>query len=274
MDAASPAAGSSRAADGISDRRFAAQLETIKKLKQFLFDEKASLPVDSLENIDLGALNNLTYAADGRLPTEAEWKALDQKLTGLTPLLTPALRWKLRIRELRFFFITVPLFFMAATVVATFALALLMTFGDETSILFTASYVVTFLLWTLSQGALGACAFLCVTATLHALKERPTSSALYQPIDVTDENILSIRVILGALFALLIALPVGGRSVLVLYDAFTNKHPIPTIEDWIVVLVPFMFGFSTTLVLAIFSRVIAGISALFGISSDTTARSD
>jgi hypothetical protein len=40
------------------------------------------------------------------------------------------------------------------------------------------------------------------------------------------------------------------------------------------VLVPFLFGFSTTLVLAIFNRIIAGISSLFGISGETTTRGE
>ena len=274
MDTGSPAAGSSPAADGISDRRFAAQLEAIQKLKQFLFNEKVLLQTDIVESIDLGPLNNIKYAPNGRLPTEGEWKALDQKLASLTPLLTPALRWKFRIHELQLFFITIPIFFMGTTVIATFSLALLMTFGERESVFFVASYVITFLLWTLSQGALGACAFLCVSATVHALKERSASSPLYPTIDVTDENILSVRIILGALFALLIALPIGGRSIVIVYQAFLETHPIPAIEDWIIVLIPFMFGFSTTLVLAIFNRIIGGISALFGISSETTTRSE
>jgi hypothetical protein len=103
MDAESPAAGSSLTANGISDRRFAAQLEAIKKLKQFLFSEKVLLQTDIIESIDLGSLNNLKYAQNGRLPTEGEWKALDQKLASLTPLLTPTLRWKFRVGELQFF---------------------------------------------------------------------------------------------------------------------------------------------------------------------------
>jgi hypothetical protein len=274
MDVGSPAAGSGLADDGISDRRFAAQLEAIQKLKQFMFDEKVLLQADILESINLGSLNNLKYAPNGRLPTEDEWKALDQKLAGLAPLLTPALRWKLRIRELRFFFITVPIFFMGTTVIATFSLVLLITFVERTSLFFVAPYVIAFLLWTLSQGALGACAFLCVSATVHALKERSGSTPLYPAIDVTDENILSIRVILGALFALLIALPIGGRSIVTVYDAFLETHPIPPVEDWITVLVPFMFGFSTPLVLAILNRIVGGIGSLFGVSSETTTRSE
>jgi hypothetical protein len=97
---------------------------------------------------------------------------------------------------------------------------------------------------------------------------------LQQTIDVTDKNILGVRVVLGALFALLIALPIGGKSVLVVYQAFLAEHPVPTIEDWIIALLPFMLGFSTTLVLAIFNRIVAGISALFGISSATNVRDD
>jgi hypothetical protein len=76
------------------------------------------------------------------------------------------------------------------------------------------------------------------------------------------------------LFTLLIALPIGGRSTLAVYQAFLAERPIPTIEDWIIALLPFMLGFSTTLVLAIFNCIIAGISTLFGISSGTNARAD
>jgi hypothetical protein len=104
------------------------------------------------------------------------------------------------------------------------------------------------------------------------VKERSSPNPQHPAIDVTGQNILSIRVTLGALFALLIALPIGGRSILVVYQAFLASRPIPTVEDWIIVLVPFMFGFSTTLVLAIFNRIITGISALFGISAETATR--
>jgi hypothetical protein len=273
MDTGSPTARSNVVADGVSDRRFAAQLRALQELKQFLFDEKVSLKTDTLEDIDLGSLNNLKYAPNGRLPTEDEWKVLDQKLAALAPLLTPTLRWQVRIRELRFFFVTVPIFSMATSVITTFVLTLLMTFGKGDTLLFLFSYVVMLLTWTISQGTLGACAFLCVSVTVHAARERSSSNSLYPMIDVTDENILSIRVILGALFALL-ALPIGGRSILVVYQAFLETHPIPPIEDWIIVLLPFMFGFSTTLVLAIFNRIIVGISTVFGISSETTERSE
>ena len=109
MNAASSLPASSQAANGIADQRFTEQLNVIKKLKKFLFEERLALPPDILEGIDLGALNNLTSASNGRLPTENEWKALDEKLAKLAPLLTPALRWKFRIRGLRFFFITVPI---------------------------------------------------------------------------------------------------------------------------------------------------------------------
>jgi hypothetical protein len=274
MEAGLPSARSNVAVDCVSDRRFAEQLRALQNLKQFLFDEKVSLKTDTLEDIDLGSLNNLRYASNGgRLPTEGEWKLLDQKLAALAPLLTPALRWKARIRELRFFFVTVPICTMVTSVIATFFLALLMTFGDGNTVFFTVSYVLMLLTWTISQGTLGACAFLCVNITVNSARERPSSDSVDHIIDLADENILVIRVILGALFALL-AIPIGGRSILIVYKAFLATHPIPPIEDWVVVLLPFMFGFSTTLVLAIFNKIVGGVSAVFGISSETTARSE
>jgi hypothetical protein len=77
MDAVSLTADPTLAANGISDRRFAAQLEAIQKLKRFLFDEKVLLQTDVLESIDLGSLNNLKYA-----PTAAcQRKASGERLT-------------------------------------------------------------------------------------------------------------------------------------------------------------------------------------------------
>ncbi len=273
MDHGSAAVGSNnRMVDGISDPRFAAQVKALQQLKQFLFDEKVAVQAEALEATDLGSLNNIKYALNGRPPTESEWKALDQKLAVLAPLLTPAMRWKLRIRELRFFFVTVPIISMGTSVIATFFLILLMSVGEERAMIwFLIAYSTMLLIWTISQGTLGACAFLCISATTHALRERASSDSLSPMIDVTNENILGIRVILGALFSLL-ALPIGGRSVAVIYSAFSEEHPIPPIQDWIIVLLPFMFGFSTTLVLTIFNKIVGGISAIFGISSETAAR--
>jgi hypothetical protein len=159
--------------------RIAASPRSLKRSRSssdFCSTKRSSRKPDVLESIDLGSLNNLKYAPDGRVPTEGEWRALDQKLASLTPLLSPALRWKFCIRELHFFFITVPIFFMATTIIATLSLALLMTFGDGESFFFVISYVMASLIWALSQGALGACAFLCVNATVHALKEQSAST--------------------------------------------------------------------------------------------------
>jgi len=170
--------------------------------------------------------------------------------------------------------VTVPIVSMGATVIATFFLVLLMSVGEARETLwFLVSYVLMLLSWTISQGTLGACAFLCIGATVHALKERTSSNSLYPVIDVTNENVLGIRVILGALFSLL-TLPISGGSILVVNSAFTEDHRIPPTQDWIIVLLPFMFGFSTTLVLAIFNKIVGGVSAIFGISTEPTARSE
>jgi hypothetical protein len=229
MDPGAPAAGLSQSSDGISDRRFAAQLESIQRLKQFLFDEQVLFHPDNLENIDLGSLNRLKYDAGGRLPTEAEWKALDQKAGEPDSTLNPYIAQEASHTR------TSLLLYDHSD---PFALLLLMTVppASRGSYFFLAPYMLALLIWTLAQGTLGACAFLSVSATADMVKENSASNALYPTIDVTDDNNLSIRIILGALFSLLVALPIAGRSVVIIFDAFTEDHPLPTTQDWISVL--------------------------------------
>jgi hypothetical protein len=91
-----------------------------------------------------------------------------------------------------FLFITVPIFFMGPTVIATLSLALLMTFGDGESFFFVISYVTASLIWTLSQGALGACAFLCV-ATLARYVSGEVPITLTNALNITAARTRKIR---------------------------------------------------------------------------------
>ncbi len=268
--AARPHTGPGHMKIGISDRRFAAQLGAIEALKQFLYDEEILIKGVHVETIDLGSLNNLKYAADGRLPTEDEWRALDQKLVALTPMLTPELRWKLRVRQLSFFFRTLPIISILASVVTTYCLIVINELiADHNSVLYVILYTGTNIVWTISQGALGACAFLSISVMALISKKRALSDGLYPAVDITDKTILAARVILGALFALLLGLPVAGSALATIWLSFKSGARPPPINDYILVLAPFMFGFSTTLVLSIFDRIVKGIGVLFGVSRET-----
>jgi hypothetical protein len=67
----------------IADERFIAQLDEVKKLKQFLFEQKVKFESKQLELIDLGNLNNLRFGKTGRVPTPDEWVHLDKSLSHL-----------------------------------------------------------------------------------------------------------------------------------------------------------------------------------------------
>lgn len=273
-----PAATPDAQTNAISDARFAEQLRIVERLKQFVFDEKVSIGPDRLEAIDLGVLNNLKFGATGRLPTEDEWRTLDKLLSSLVSLLTPELRWKLRIKELKFFFETMPLMALGVAVLATFYYSLypqLLPGIKESDALWNISYLAALIVWTISQGVLGACAFLGVTiVTARTAVPITTSEPLAVAVDITDRSIVIIRIILGAMFAFLIGLPLSYRAMYTItrnvfeIDPSKGLSSSDLLRDFLFLLAPFMFGFSTSLVLGIFNKIVRAINALLGISSE------
>jgi hypothetical protein len=106
----------------ISDKRFGVQLNEVRTLKKFLFEEKVQLSSDQIEAIDLGPLNNLIVASRGRQPTEGEWKLLDRKLWALSSILSDDLRQRIRVRELGIFFGTIPIVFLSISLASLIVL--------------------------------------------------------------------------------------------------------------------------------------------------------
>jgi hypothetical protein len=98
----------------ISDRRFIAQLDQVRALKEFLFEEKVRFKDQDITKIDLEGLNSLQFGPEGRFPHKAEWRLLDIKLAALASYLNDDLRRRIRIRELRIFYGMVPKFFYLA----------------------------------------------------------------------------------------------------------------------------------------------------------------
>jgi hypothetical protein len=78
--------------------------------------------------------------------------------------------------------------------------------------------------WLISQGGLGACAVLGTSVIFKASQDKGVleRSDSRENIDVTDPNSLSIRVILGTLFAVLLGLPFAVTSLNGLSDVYWN----------------------------------------------------
>jgi len=158
----------------ICDRRFAHRLNELHNIKNFLYEEKVKFDSDKIAEVDLGVLNQLYYGGGGRLPSAGEWALLDEKLCVLVSYLDDNLRRKLRIRELGLFFWSIPLAFLIFAILSTgFALCFLSLLDAHTAA-YTISFVLTLFAWTISQGGLGACAFLGTSVIARSVEENQT----------------------------------------------------------------------------------------------------
>jgi hypothetical protein len=252
----------------IHDDRFIAQLNEVRNLKRFLFEEKVKFDPKQLEDIDLGLLNNLRYRSQARPPTLEEWVLLDKKLSALTSYLNDELRQKIRIRELSSFFGSIPLAFLSVATITMVYYFLYPYFLVTGSTTFAASYLTSLIVWSLSQGGLGACAFLGTRAAMKRVN--PDNQQTDEFSDITDKNALKVRIVLGCLFGSLIGLPFSNAALskmsVMLFGDATAKGEIQA-SDFVPILVPFMVGFSTSLVLAILNRCVLSVRTLLGITS-------
>jgi hypothetical protein len=270
-------------ADPLSDisvcnREFISQIRHLRMLKRFMLEEKMSFSEADIETMNLGNLNNFRYRGYGRLVTRDEWTALDKISSAITSHLnTSDLKRKIRIRELGRFFGTLPLLFLSLSVISTgmFLMAPSWRYNND----FIA------IIYSLAQGGLGACAFLgtsVISKSAEDINRVQNSSEQgskdneisQQLTDITDRSFLKIRIILGALFGFLLGLPMAHaalHSIWFSVQFFTTSHqgvtmPVGVSAESIAVMVmPFLIGFSTNLVLVLFSRFIAVIQTLFGI---------
>jgi hypothetical protein len=277
----------------ISNALFMSQLGEIRKIKQFLFEERVAFPPAYLPSIDLGALNAFTLSGSGREPTVEEWESLDAKLTALISMLDDNQRWKMRVHELAFFFKTMPLIFLGLSVFFATFYVLYQTLDITNAALRTACFLFAVFGWTVSQGAMGACAFLgvgaanrkpavVVAAAAGAPAAAPAASSTAEAfagdsVDLTNRNLLTIRVVLGAVFAFLLAAPISFQGLAALSATLKDSNSaqesvkITDAANYALILAPFLFGFSTSLVLALLNRFLETIKTLMGVNKSPAA---
>jgi hypothetical protein len=246
----------------IANERFIRQLDELRQLKEFLFEEKVQFKEDDLDGIDLEELNNLSYKASGRVPSVGEWRTLDEKLSKLASYLNDDLRRKIRIHELKLFFRILPIGFLATTVVSTILYANLYLINSG-SAWRAFLWLVIICAWSVSQGGLGACAFLGTSVIMKT--SILTDTGPRENIDLTDRNFLVIRVILGTSFAVIIGLPYSPLGLNLIPNLYLKGTILPVDEyNFMLSLIPFLAGFSTNLVLVILGKFVGAIEGVFG----------
>ncbi|WP_299820196.1 hypothetical protein [uncultured Roseibium sp.] len=252
----------------ISDQKFNKDLATLRGLHSFLIREATTLP----ENFSLGELNCLKAAratVTGRAPSDSEWQAVEKKTQILFALLTDANRKRFLVSQMPTFLPTIVVWLVAISI-GSMILSVLM--AAEVSIFSkgvdVALMVLFFLLWLMSLGAIGSAAFIGFNAI------SVTSDITF---DISDTRLIIQRIVLGALFALFFTLPFGFHEFLSfvksLSNSALNKTTVPTRSEIaftnqsLLLLMPFVLGYSTSLVILILNRMISAASTLFGAQS-------
>jgi hypothetical protein len=120
----------------------------------------------------------------------------------------------------------------------------------------------SYLAWSSCLGGLGAIGFLAMNSL--AIQNDVT-------FDISSTSLVMMRIVLGGLFGFILSLPLC-------YPYFWDfahwvRQPSATDKStgaWaLYLLVPFLLGFSTTLVMAVVNRLISGVETIFGIERNT-----
>jgi hypothetical protein len=82
-------------------------------------------------------------------------------------------------------------------------------------------------------------------------------------VDLTDRDSTVLRMLLGMLLSVILTLPFGYPPFL----NFTDGNHQLDLNNAALLLVPFLFGFSTSLVLTILNRLVESVQNIFGVDA-------
>jgi hypothetical protein len=240
--------------NAIGDMRFIQQLAALKSLKAFLLTEGVTILPEDAPLFSFGTLNQLQYREGGRLPTVEEWDLLDQRSQKLVGYLDDPLRSRFQLRQTANLIAGLPVAFI---IVALIFLVFATLTSDRTLLL------LAYLSWTICLGGLGAIAFLSVNAL---------SIQTDVTFDLTDKSLLAVRIVLGSFLGLVLSIPFGFDSFVAFCESIGRAAPDPGTPNTIVsvrlqaalLLLPFIVGFSTSLVILMLKRLVESIAVFFG----------
>jgi hypothetical protein len=144
------------------------------------------------------------------------------------------------------------------TAVTLGAIALLSLFGAFMYVAQIHWVLAAYMLWLASLGALGSIAFIGMNAL--AVQDDAT-------FDLTNTKLILLRIALGALFGVVLSLPFGFRGFTEFVGGLTAGGVEPESGfalQSLLLLLPFVLGFSTPLVIMILNQFVEGVGSFFG----------
>lgn len=234
----------------IKNTPFMRDLNRLKELRSFLIKEAATLNDKENQFLSFGRLNLLreSYGIGGRQPSENEWYELEARQKQLFSHLDANLRKKYLLGNIPSWIAYLPAVFGVIAVLSIYSVYLL-----GIASIGLASYLV----WLTCLGIIGSVAF--IGMNVLSVQDDVT-------FDLNNSRLMALRIVLGGMFALVLSLPFGyqhyQRFVLGLGSSQSDSQDMPTQAAFL--LLPFILGFSTSLVIMILNRLIEAVKTFFG----------
>jgi hypothetical protein len=235
--------------NNIRDSRFTTQFATLTSLKNFLLAQGVRVRDEDAPLLSFGELNHLRYDEKGRLPTVDEWEQLDKRSLKLFSYLDDGLRKQFELDQAANLIAGLPVVFIVLALVSLgFAIFLV----DRTVLL------LCYFFWTAFLGAIGAIAFL----SMNALSIQKDAT-----FDLANQSLLAVRIVLGALFGVVLSIPFGFYSFITFCDSIRGTPALGVAKfslEGALLLLPFVLGFSTSLVILVLNNFVESITVFFG----------
>jgi hypothetical protein len=230
-----------------------AQFETLTSLKTLLLTQGVRILEEDAPLLSFGRLNHLRRDEKGRLPTIDEWEQLDKHSQRLFGYLDAELRKRFELSQtanliagLSALFIVVALLSLVGAIFAV----------ERNVVLLLGCYCF----WTACLGANGAIAFL----SMNALSIQTDVT-----FDLTNNSLLAVRIALGALLGVVLSIPFGFYGFITFCESIARGIAAPSAANFglggaLPLLLPFILGFSTSLVILVLNRFVESITVFFG----------
>jgi hypothetical protein len=258
-----PDVGDNEHSTAINDIAFMRAVRRVRSLRDFLLQQAIAAP----DGVSTAWLNLLKYRLDGRPPTEPEWRQVERNMQLMYGVMPDPLRRKFVLGETPAWLTFLPLYLgvLAAASLVGAAATEGLTIGGRSATLITLSL---YLIWLASLGAVGSVA----SIGMNALSIQDDAT-----FDLTNHRLVQLRIFLGALLGMVLTVPLGFEHFTVFCQNLANgtistatatttasgKNSTLT-EQAVFLLLPFLFGFSTSLVIMVLNRLIDTVRALFG----------
>jgi hypothetical protein len=260
----------------IIDDEYHRQLSLLRRTRYFLIAEgvpSTTTNAGSGSPFSLGRLNliraptpRILLPLRGRPPTLEDWELLEAKQDALQRFFNTELQHRFRLQTTQQIITGAPILLLLvalfALALAVFALNFLPSTPPDGTEAGSGWRFVAYLVWTSCLGGLGAIGFLAVNSL--AIQDDAT-------FDISNESLVVMRIVLGALFGCIVSLPFCFPYFKEFTGWVLNGGDLDAGRG-VFLLVPFLLGFSTTLVMTILNRMIGGIETMFGIERSTAKR--